>query len=268
MLHNANMIIEQRLHQYFVYRAERVGKSIRKTYVGPMSDPLIEMLFRKERLDNASEAATQLRLDKEIIASEKIDDTITHLLDHASNWRVIAALLARTTNHETDQEKLVRKARLPGIREFRQTCRLSDKGDVEAMEQLEAWRNTCPEQLKAVTNLVELGLAQLLDALGDTDPAVRVLVKNQYEENASNLRTSLVGLEDHPIAELSADLVALAHLNAMRCGLAANRVIELTQTDKYWQKAFDRASKCFDNAKSRFRELERDLVKAKADTSS
>ena len=83
----------------FVYRSIREGERVRRTYLGPCSDPVVQTLLESERLEKATREAEQRKTEHELSIMETMDGCLQ--LIHSSANRA-CAIFVNDGNEPTD----------------------------------------------------------------------------------------------------------------------------------------------------------------------
>jgi len=233
----------------YVTRVRRVGKSLRKSYVGPANDPVVDFFQRTKDLNDADDAAAKAQRRDEITQSKQLEPHLESLAKWSNHWKVLRKLVQRVRDcPDPDQPTpLSRTAgtfnvpdHFPGIKRFAEHCRKANKGDQDAKAQIQRWTDAVPGLLDDATSHIHLARCLLIDFLARDSAETRALLDLRLDEVSADL---IGQAGDDPLLRLYADAVILCYFDLMRCSVAGSRVTDDTKSAKYWDQATNRTQR-------------------------
>ncbi len=243
----------------YVTETRRVGKKVVKTHLGKLDENQAEFLYRKGQL----QAAMRKRLREETDRSRKASDQIQPALDlliefgerqevvsklsHKCNWSV-NSMSDNPANMDADHIRQSIDA-LPSKKDFEELGRCASMGDPTAMETFDRLVEKTPELLDSIANLVELAKSLVIQDMS----ANSYLMKLGIEHKVSTLLKSLNDAgEVAPIELMNAEILVIAYLDTMRCGLLACRRYDTKSDAEHFQRLAERSQKRYERAQATY----------------
>lgn len=235
------MAVEKRrgtFKQYYT-RVWRIGGKLKKSYVGRLSNPIVGVLIRDEKLRKAEEAARVAALIEEVETAKQSESRLIQIARSSDGWKVLLRL-SNFQLRSTAMFPMPKKATtdLPKLQELTRVCRLANDGDQAANSQLNHWINAVPELLDQSINALELARETLLATFANESHETLALLRVKLEREADEL---VEAAEEDPLLKHYAEAVALAKMDLMRCSLARMRADADLYTMRYWEGALGRS---------------------------
>ncbi|WP_044303816.1 hypothetical protein, partial [Rhodopirellula sallentina] len=158
------MSIEKRrgTSRQYRYKPRRVAGTLQNSYVGPATDPLVELFAIASELSRSSQRDLRLQLQRERQEFTELEVSLKRIAGWASSWKVFCQLNELSETRVVKMDSSERDAfEIPGIHEFRRIRAKAREGDKAANDQLDKWIDRFPVSRIAAFDLVDVARSQL-----------------------------------------------------------------------------------------------------------
>lgn len=242
-------------------RRER-GKLV-QTHVGAYSNPCAQYLYRESQWNNA--LAKRLRRETTSIRKEsrEIENSMKQIVSITDRFPILDRLIRNhprngrpMRNRDKDRRRRRNRSaekpeaqsvdlaaeRLPAKRAFGRLCREADQGDPDAIRKLEELVSQAPYLLESIADLIGLVRESVLRVMS----AKNNILRQALDAKISRMKESIkVDQTRDPILGMTAELVAVSYLDAMRCSLHAAKEYENRTDADHFQGLADRSLRRF-----------------------
>lgn len=239
----------------YIYQSNRVDGAVVKEYVGPASDPVVNLAYRYSRLQAARSKADSIA-KKEAMADRKAIETMMSVV--AILARKLPAL--ETLYHKHEQREHIRMTTvghnnemtieevnlLPDRASLSRLIRLVNNDDPSAVEQYRNLSNDLPSTLASASSLFALAKQRCISSIAGDSTAIRAKLESEFESDSA----AYLQLSPHqgtPLALLETQLVMLLRMDMMRCFVTAHCASKRSEI-AFWSKMFVRSTKRFERA--------------------
>jgi hypothetical protein len=243
---------ENDLPQFF-YRYEREGFVVKKIYVGSMSNPVVALLARCDRLRKAIKTG---RFEKRINERAEYEDTERWLIQYYDQfWDCLSGWMRRRGLHFqrgqwqlrwTSRKSRRRRNQKPmmGKFEFDQLVDRASQGDADALNELRQTLQSDRLTWRPFGDLSEHVKRRFLNLLTAGD----LVGRESLQINLSELEESLRRDQASPIRELAIDQVLICWLDVRYQELMAADPREGIKYMQYLDRRLERARRRYDKA--------------------
>ncbi|TWU51147.1 hypothetical protein [Rubripirellula reticaptiva] len=228
----------------------RLDGKLQKRYIGKASDPVVQLFFESEQLDKAVE-----RADRETRRREKDDDlaaarSLDWLAQWSTNWKVISELRGKNM-HKKPTPSCEAERELPRLHRFKETCRRSEDGDLDAQRQLDIWIAETPEILSRATDTISIVREYLIQFVGRASPECSVLWRKQLDLKTAEI---MCDAGDDALSRMYAEVAVLAWFDFMRSSLMPCLAGGDMKRSAYWGSALTLSQKRWLSIEKAFRQ--------------
>lgn len=236
----------------YLRHVKRDGDIIRSTYIGSLSDPLVQVLQRRERLCKAERNAKQ----REHLADKQRSDKIDYLLD-GSQQQLLAArrVWLRTQSiivarDGTWQRKVLRQSRKETVPvsmsrdDFEELLALAETGNETALQSLRKIMAADRDTWFPFGDLQTHARKLLLDSMTRGNTIARESLHINLEEMREELRDG----HDNCIRDLAIDHVVTCWLDIHRQTLATTETSPSRSAADFNDRRLERSQKRYRNA--------------------
>ncbi|QEF97906.1 hypothetical protein Mal15_19520 [Stieleria maiorica] len=251
--------------------SRRQGKVVQR-HVGSYTNPFVRFIYRKSQLTKT--LARGLRNETAAIRQEcrLIEQTMLQLESLAKHFFVFLRLAVtrfqepspmskpdspgQATQHaatKPDREHIDEALRvLPAKHAFGKLCRQADAGDPEAIRRLDELIEQAPEILESMADLIRFAKQAVLRGISRESVVFSKAMTAKLQVLEDRIKADHV---EDPILDMMAEIVAISHLDAMRCALLALNGHESKTDADHIQRLVDRSVRRFVGIQQNYQRL-------------
>ncbi|PAY19096.1 hypothetical protein CKO51_13285 [Rhodopirellula sp. SM50] len=273
----------------FVTEVSRQQEKVVTRHLGSYKNPFVRIIYRKSELHKA--LARLLRIERNAIRQEcrEIEQTmklLEALINHffvilrlaearfqeqspmpkSRSRRQTTAAATKSAATRPDLESLDEALQvLPAKHAFGKLCRQADAGDPDALRQLDELIEQTPEILESTADLIRFAKQSVLRGISRDSVVFTKAMTAKLQVMEDRIKADH---DEDPILGMMAEVVAVSHLDAMRCALLALNGSENKTDADHIQGLAGRSLRRFTNVQQAYQRLCRQKQRSRAATRS
>ena len=249
-----------RKHTYVIEKRRIDGKSV-QTHLGSYSEPSLRLLYRTSRLHGEIRKLIREEIRRTRSKCRDIEDAMLKLDFVASRIPALREIRdlgllpsVRVSPPPANLAFAYMKrfaAKVPLINIFRRLSRAAKRGDADAAKQIEEACSASSRLLRSMSDGVAIIKWMVINQFSHGD----VAIQRSLEIRADELEASLKRQANHdPLHEMTAEMIVVAYMDAMRCALLAAHRYETKSDAEHFQRLAERSASRFQQLLQTFQE--------------